>query len=295
MAGTILSAKCKSTVQFSCALNQHRSQLPLKPTEVKIGPTQHPHWASLHADVEAHLKLAIPMKEPLVVFEPMHHLVSTAPKTTVPALCLAACELVGGQRHQAMAAASALLLMHATGHAHKHLVPGPKPKPGPHAYSDNIKLLTGDGLVPFGFELLADSDDPNDENSGRILRVMVEISRAVGSEGLMDALYRETTWGTRSDGEELSHVEGVRHVVEKKEGGLHACGAACGAVLGGGSEEEIERLRRFGFYVGMMHGMLQMGMKKGEKEVEEARDMALKELQFFNGRGVGVISSFIDI
>ena len=261
--------------------------------------TTHAHqtyWASFQADIEAHLKQVIPIKEPTVVFEPMHHLVFTAPRTTVPALCVAACELVGGQRHQAMAAASALLLLQAAYYTHEHLPltdrPGSKPKPMiSHAYGPNIELLTGDGIVPFGFELLSRSDDPAQGNSDRILRAMIEISRAVGSEGAIDGQYRKTMLG-ESDGGELSHVKSIRGIFEKKEGGLHACGAACGAVLGGGSEEEIERLRKFGFYVGMVQGMVHEGLWE---EVEKVRDLACKELQFFKDRDVDAISSFIHV
>ncbi|TKY57303.1 Heterodimeric geranylgeranyl pyrophosphate synthase large subunit 1 [Spatholobus suberectus] len=291
----LLNASFK--VRFSCITSQARSPLPVRPKPLRM-PSPHPYWASLQADIEAHLKQAIPMKEPLEVFEPMHSLTFAAPRTTVPALCLAACELVGGHRHQAMAAASALLLNIASAHAHEHLplTDRPKPKAGPgpaHVYGPDIELLTGDGIVPFGFELLARSDDPTRGNSERILRVTIEISRAMGSEGLQGAQHMEKTLEAQSEGEELRHVERIkRAVVEKKESGLHACGAACGAVLGGGSEEEIGRLRKFGFYAGMVRGMLRRGFE--EEEVEEVRNLALKELRFFKDRDVDAISSVVN-
>ncbi|XP_047183019.1 heterodimeric geranylgeranyl pyrophosphate synthase small subunit, chloroplastic-like [Vigna umbellata] len=118
MPGTIfLNANATFRVRFRA---QARSPLPVKPTPLTL-PTPHPHWASLQADIEAHLKQAIPIKEPLEVFEPMRRLVFDAPRTTVPALCLAACELVGGQRDQAMDAAAALLLNLANAHVHEEL------------------------------------------------------------------------------------------------------------------------------------------------------------------------------
>ncbi|RDX65567.1 Heterodimeric geranylgeranyl pyrophosphate synthase small subunit, chloroplastic, partial [Mucuna pruriens] len=277
--------------RFSCISSQARSPLPVKPTTVRM-PNPHPYWASLQADIEAHLKEAIPTKEPLEVFEPMRHLVFAAPQTTVPVLCLAACELVGGQRHQAMAAASALLLNLANAHAHEHLPEAERPEPEPgHAYGPNIELLSGDGIVPFGFELLARSDGPGHGNSERTLRVIIEISRAVGSGGLVEAQYMKKMLEAQL---ELRHVELMERVLEKKEGGLHACGAACGAVLGGGTEEEIETLRKFGFCVGMIRGMLQTGLREQDEQVEEMRNLALNQLQFFKDRDLDVISSFIN-
>nr|KYP73414.1 hypothetical protein KK1_006039 [Cajanus cajan] len=265
---------------------------PPFPAQLTNPAPHHPHWASLQADIEAHLKQTMPLKQPHEVFNPMHHLVFSAPRTTVPALCLAACELVGGHRQEAMPAASALLLNLANAHAHEHLLLSDRARPGD-GYGANIELLTGDGIVPFGFELLARSDDPAHEKSERILRVIIEISRAVGSEGLQKALYMENTLEDESDGEDPRHVESMRVVVEKKEGGMHACGAACGAVLGGGSEEEIERLRKFGYYVGMTQGMLQRGLLQG---LEDLRNLAFNQLQFFKDRGldIHIISTFIN-
>ncbi|XP_058745056.1 heterodimeric geranylgeranyl pyrophosphate synthase small subunit, chloroplastic-like [Vicia villosa] len=294
----------KSTVHFPCISNQHRSHLHLKkPTTVRMSMTQqtrnsHPYWASMQADIEAHIKQFFTIKEPLEVFEPIHHFIFSAPKTTVPTLCLAACELVGGERHQAISAASALLLMEAATYTHEHLplTDKPKPKPKPesemkHVYGPSMELLSFEAIVPFGFELLARSD--YGENSEKILRVMIEISRAVGSEGVIDAQYRKTM-GSRSDGEEMRHVEEMRRVVEKYEGGLHSCGAVCGGVLGGGSEEEIERLRKFGLYVGMIQGMVKRGFNES-KEVDEARDLAIQELEFFKDKEVDAIKTFLNI
>lgn len=298
MAGALLHLHHgNSTLRFSCRSNLNRSPLPSRQSTVQMTRGD-PSWAFIHADVVAHIKQAMPMKEPLVVFEPMHHLVFAAPRTTVPPLCVAACELVGGHRDQAMPAASALLLMLAAAYTHEHLFLTDRPKPGPtthHAYGLNIELLTGDGIIPFGFELLARSDDPTHENSDRIKRVIIEISRAVGSEGLVEGQYRKIL-NTESDGGEMRHVSSAKHVAEKKEGGLHACGAACGAVLGGGSEEEIERLRQYGFYVGMIQGLLrrvEIAEKGLMKEVEELRNLAHKQLEAFEGRKIEVISSFL--
>ncbi|CAI8586876.1 unnamed protein product [Vicia faba] len=224
----------------------------------------------------------------------MHHLIFNAPKTTVPALCVAACELVGGERHEAISAASALLIMEAATYTHEHLPLTDRPKPEfgmNHVYGPNVELLTGDGIVPFGFELLARSD--NGENSERILRVMVEISRAVGSRGVIDAQYRKTM-DTRSDSEEMCHVEEIKRVVEKYEGGFHSCGAVCGGVLGGGSEEEIEKLRKIGLYVGMIQGMVKRGFNEG-REVKEARNLALQELKIFKDKEVDAIQILLNI
>ncbi|KAK6946919.1 hypothetical protein RJ641_000392 [Dillenia turbinata] len=252
------------------------------------------YWASISADIEAHLERAVQIRPPHSVFEPLHHLTFAAKRTAAPALCVAACELVGGRRDQAMAAASALHLIHAAFYTHENLplTDGPNPKPQiHHAYGPNVELLTADGMVPLAFELLARSDDdPTGEKAGRILRVMVEIGRAVGSQGAIDGRYREFLCA-QSDGKEMGQVGWVDYVCEKKEGGLHACGAACGAILGGGNEEEIERLRKFGLNVGMIQGRVKGVSRNG---VEMLKDMALKELEHFDSNKVEEISGLVE-
>ncbi|KAH9749824.1 Heterodimeric geranylgeranyl pyrophosphate synthase small subunit [Citrus sinensis] len=133
----------------------------------------------------------------------MRHFVFAAPVNMAPVLCVAACELVGGHREQAIVAAAALHVMHAASFIHANQI---------QSFSWRMQCFR------FGLELLASSDNPAGNNSGRILRVMVEMTRAMGSQD----------------------VEMTYETYKKNEGGLHTCGAACGAILGGGSVEEIE-------------------------------------------------------
>ncbi|XP_062170277.1 heterodimeric geranylgeranyl pyrophosphate synthase small subunit, chloroplastic-like [Alnus glutinosa] len=297
MAGALLRLH-GNALSRSAALRPSPS-LPHRPMMVTMSQNQS-YWASVNAEIDAHLKQAIdPLRPPREVFEPMHHLAFAAPQNKAPALCVAACELVGGHRDQATAAASALHLMCAASFTHEQLPLTDRPRPRPrtssrptahHAYGPNIELLVPDSMTPFGFELLAKSDDPAQNNSGRILRVTVEIARAMGPQGIVDGQYQEL------ERPQSDHTRWIKRVCKKKEGGFHACAAACGAILGGGSEEEIEMLRRFGLYVGMIQGMLHgVGRKeKGlAKMVEELRTLALKELEEFKGGKAEAIASFL--
>lgn len=277
---------------------------------VKMGQNQS-YWVSIETDIEAHLKKVISIRPPESVFEPMHYLTFATPKSTAPALCVAACELLGGGRAQAMAAASAIHLMHAATYTHQF---GPNAEPltsfgvelqakalssarkNPdknlsvtepelgttgieHKFGPNIKLLTGDGIMSFAIELLAKAMSPARNNSDKILRVIVEVTRSFGSQGLLEGQYREIEW-TRSGNinEEL-----LEYICKKKEGEIHACGAACGAILGDGNDEEVESLRNYGLYVGIIQGITNgIGRnynKKGMVErVDELRVLAMKEL-----------------
>ncbi|KAF9667569.1 hypothetical protein SADUNF_Sadunf15G0037000 [Salix dunnii] len=247
------------------------------------------YWTSVNDEIDAHLKQAIPIRPPLSVFEPMHHLTFAAPRTTAPALCIATCELVGGHRRQAMAAAAALRVMHAAALTRDHILSGRNRDRIGHSFGSNIVLLTGDGMVPFGLELLAKSDDLTQTNSERILRAIIEITQAMGSQGMAHGEHNHSHHG-QSDHSDL--------VCRKKEAGLHACAGAVGAILGGGTEEEIEKLRRYGLYVGSMQGVLSNWVESKEessleKVLNELQNLALQELEGFDRGNVQAISSLV--
>ncbi|CAK7349670.1 unnamed protein product [Dovyalis caffra] len=278
-------------------LNPNRQLLSHKPMTVTVTANSNSanvydrsYWISINDEIDAHLKQAIPIRPPLTVFEPMHHLTFDAQQTTAPALCIAACELVGGNRDQAMAAASALRLMHAAAFTHEHIIlAGSRARIG-HSFGPNIELLTGDGMIPFGLELLATSDDPTQNNSERILRVIIEITQAMGSQGMLDGQYNQVQYG---------QSDYIDHVCKKKEGRFYACAGAVGAILGGGTEEEIEKLRRYGLHVGLVQGVLSNWFERKEKGsmekvLNELGNLALKELEGFDQGNVLAISSLVE-
>ncbi|KAE8713688.1 Actin cytoskeleton-regulatory complex protein end3, putative isoform 1 [Hibiscus syriacus] len=159
------------------------------------------YWASINEDIEAHLKQAIPVREPLVVFEPMQNLTFAAPRNTAPALCVAACEM--GLRDQALPSVRDSPC-YAASFFHEHLP-------------------------------LTESSRPKSEvehEYDRILRVISTITRSIGSEGMIHGQYYEVE-PHESGNNESSHVEEIERVSEKYEGTLYACAAACGAIIGG--------------------------------------------------------------
>lgn len=294
-ATTLFNVKPKSNPRRPSSVRMPVATAVAKPRTRPSG-----RWEAIQAEIEAHLKKAIPVKPPPVVSEPMHHLTFAAPQSTAPALCVAACELVGGGRDQAMPAAAALHIIRAAAVAHENLPLTDRPEirpPVAHAFGPNVELMTGDGMVPFGFELLAGSDDPGRGNSERVLRAIVEITRAAGSQGTVYGQYHEVEY-LLSRRRDRRDPEWADHVWAKKEGELHACAAACGAILGGGTEEEIEGLRRYGFYVGMIRGMVVHGGGRREdgvmKTVEDMKKLALKALQGFDEGKVEAVASILD-
>ncbi|XP_071697870.1 heterodimeric geranylgeranyl pyrophosphate synthase small subunit 2, chloroplastic-like [Rutidosis leptorrhynchoides] len=196
---------------------------------------------SVQSYIDSHLKKIITTREPTSVYEPMHQLTFAPPKSTASVLCVAACELVGGSREDAIVAASSIHLMRAAMHLHERLLIGQhknksesEPKISRHMLGSNIELLIETGIISSAFGLLVGSINPTSNNSDKILRVIIEITRAVGAQGMVEAEANEAEFDQLRD---------------QRSQRLHECGAICGAILGGGNEEEIEILKMFGVYV----------------------------------------------
>lgn len=251
------------------------------------------YWATINGEVEAQLERALPIREPLIVHQPMHDLVFSAPKSPAPALCIAACELVGGHRSDALSTAAAINLIQASTYVHQHL-PNLLEKPSPSVFPDNIRLMSGDAISPLGFELLAGSDGTR-RNPERVLRVIIEIARAMGAQGLVEGQYMHVKWAHSKPSMDEDE-EALMQFCGKKEGTIYGCGAACGAILGGAGAEEVEKLRRYGFYVGMIYGMLSYGIGRENRGgmADKFRSLAVKELEGFEAGKVGPIISIAD-
>lgn len=78
-------------------------------------------------------------------------------------------------------------------------------------------------------------------------------------------------------------MEYVNYYEKNIQGELHACGAACGAIMGGGSEEEIDKLRKYGVFAGMIQGLSVHANNTDSTEmVEKLRVLAMDQLASFN-------------
>ncbi|VVB16044.1 unnamed protein product [Arabis nemorensis] len=268
------------------------------------------YWSSVNADIQNHLQRTVKAKPPLSVYEPLRHFALMAPPDddVAAALCVASYELVGGQnRDKAVELAAALRLLYAVSYTHGPLL---DPSGGGSGivhepYGASVRLLIGDGLLPFAIEMLVRPDKLVTEHSSRVLRVVKEVTHAIGSQGMVEGQYRETLRSKSSDGDEglrYGHVEEICERSEKMEGKAYACSAACGAILGGGNKDDIDKLRSYGFNVGKIHGVLKKwrteeGKENGVimKKVEEMKDLAMKELESFEGEKVNVMYGLIDM
>ncbi|XP_050231663.1 heterodimeric geranylgeranyl pyrophosphate synthase small subunit, chloroplastic [Mercurialis annua] len=277
------------------------------------------YWVNLMAEINQKLDQAIPVQFPEQIYEAMRYSVlAKGGKRAPPVMCVAACELFGGDRLAAFPTACALEMVHAASLIHDDLPcmdddPSRRGQPSNHTvYGVDMAILAGDALFPLGFRHIVSHTPTNLVPETRILRVIAEIARAVGSTGMAAGQFVDL------EGEPNS----VEFVQEKKYGEMGECSAVCGGLLAGAEDDEIQRLRRYGRAVGVLYQVIDdvleaktmrtedeekknskaksyvslYGVEKAMKVAEELRIQAKKELDGFQKYGDRVmpLSSFVD-
>ncbi|KIY97352.1 geranylgeranyl diphosphate synthase [Monoraphidium neglectum] len=139
--------------------------------------------------VNAALDAAVPEKYPETLNEGMRYSLLAGGKRVRPALCLAAAEMVGGSAAAAMPTACAMEMIHTMSLIHDDLPAMDnddfrRGRPTNHkVYGENMAILAGDAMLAYAFEHIARATQgvPAD----RVLRVIVELGRASGADGLV--------------------------------------------------------------------------------------------------------------
>ncbi|KAK3193098.1 hypothetical protein Dsin_024408 [Dipteronia sinensis] len=304
--------RCSSSTSSSPSLSVSSIQLKSMHFDLKT------YWGTLIDEINQKLDQAVPVKYPEQIYEAMRYSVlAEGAKRAPPVMCVAACELFGVDRLAAFPTACALEMVHAASLIHDDLPSmdddqSRRGQPSNHTiYGVDMAILAGDALFPLGFRHIVSNTPSSLVPESRILRVIAEIARAVGSTGMAAGKFLDLEGGPNS----------IEFVQEKKFGEMGECSAVCGGLLAGAKDDEIERLRRYGRAVGVLYQVVddlfvaktqseEYGKKKKkgksyvafygvEKAMEVAEDLrakAKKELDGFEQYGEKVLPlySFVD-
>ncbi|MGQ9864992.1 MAG: geranylgeranyl diphosphate synthase CrtE [Pseudanabaenaceae cyanobacterium] len=206
-------------------------------------------------EVEAALDRAIAVVYPETLFEAMRYSLLLGGKRLRPILCLAACELAGGERPQAMAVACALEMVHTMSLIHDDLPAMDnddlrRGKPTNHkVYGEAMAILAGDALLAYAFEhaiegtLAVYPEIP----PARLLRVVSRLARAIAGHGLVGGQVVDLA----SEGQPNLTAETLDFIHTHKTGALLAVSVLSGAWLAGASEELSQALRRYAEAIGL--------------------------------------------
>lgn len=165
-----------------------------------------------------------------------------------PVLVIRSCEAVGGRAEQALAAATAIEMIHCFSLVHDDLPAMDnddlrRGRPTLHRYTNEaMAILAGDLLNTMAFELLAARLE-----EGLARRVIGELARA--TDDMIAGQVYDTLGGFP---EEMPAMERLRTIHRHKTGALIRCACRMGAMCGGANERQLAALTRYGEAVGLM-------------------------------------------
>ena len=193
---------------------------------------------------------------PTPLVRAMRYSLEAGGKRLRPILCMAASEAVGGSEGDVMPAACALELIHTYSLIHDDLPAMDdddlrRGKPTCHkAFNEATAILAGDALLTAAFEVLAARGSDHGVDSLKYLQVVYLIARASGYSGMVQGQMMDLSFeGKTINREEL---ETLQHF---KTGALIETSLQAGAILGGGSPEQIAALGAYGRHIGLAFQM----------------------------------------
>jgi len=206
------------------------------------------------SEVEAALLAALPSAPvcPSSVADAMRYSVTAGGKRLRPILCLASAEAVGGDYRLAMPAACALEFIHTYSLIHDDLPAMDndtlrRGQPTLHVVAgEGMAILAGDGLLTEAFALMArEPKSINPDVLARKVRIIGIIATGAGAAGMVGGQTIDlacVTPDSRGTVPAPLDADALRAMHARKTGALIRASAMAGAVMGGGSDSQIDAI-----------------------------------------------------
>nr|AEZ55682.1 geranylgeranyl diphosphate synthase 2 [Salvia miltiorrhiza] len=308
----LLDTHQQPQTRISCNKTTPTSSIEMQQT-LKISPNFkfEEYMASKAKKVNTALDDAVPLQNPLKIHQAMRYSLLAGGKRVRPVLCLASCELVGGEEAAAVPMACALEMIHTMSLIHDDLPCMDnddlrRGRPTCHKeFGEETAVLAGDALLALAFEHVAAKTRNVDER--RVVQAIVELGSAVGSEGLVAGQIVDLS----SEGKLLSLGE-LEYIHVHKTSKLLEAAVVCGAIMGGGGGAQVEALRKYARCVGLLFQVVDdildvtktseelgktagkdlvtdkatyprlMGLRKAKDFAADLAAMAVQELSYFD-------------
>ena len=208
-------------------------------------------WKKRQELVECALKDELaqtPVLDP-ILWESMEYSLMAGGKRLRPVLLMAAADAVGADGTKFLPVACALEMIHTYSLIHDDLPAMDdddyrRGKLTNHmVYGDAVAILAGDALLTLAFTVILRQKDVSAET---LLRVVDEISRAAGAEGMVGGQVLDL----RAEGVRIS-MEELRRVHMGKTGALFHAALRSGAILAGATEQQLAALTSYADHFGL--------------------------------------------
>ena len=194
---------------------------------------------------------------PPVVHKAMRYSVFAGGKRLRPVLCLAAAEITGGKPARVLPTACALEVIHTYSLVHDDLPAMDDDdlrlgRPTNHrVFGEGVAILAGDGLLTYGFELMAKNARVAGVRAERVVEAIGTVARAVGSQGMVGGQAVDLESEGRGVALNGSRAKVLDYIHRHKTGALITASLSVGALLSGASPKAQRALERYGDQIGL--------------------------------------------
>lgn len=268
------------------------------------------------AEVETYLQSCLKERGiPKQLLASMDYSLLAGGKRLRPVLVQSWVKLLGGDTKATIPFAAALECIHTYSLIHDDLPAMDdddlrRGKPSNHKrFSEATAILAGDGLLTEAFSLMTTASFENNLPADKVLRAISVLAQAAGAGGMVGGQAVDMEFTGRDD----VPLEELREMHAMKTGALITAACECGAILGGGSEADIDNAHEFGKSIGVAFQIVDdvldvisdtetlgkpagsdeemgkstypslIGLDKSKKLAGEYIDTAVKRLSGYNG------------
>ncbi|MDI6643598.1 MAG: short chain isoprenyl diphosphate synthase IdsA [Methanobacteriaceae archaeon] len=176
------------------------------------------------------------------------HLIKAGGKKLRPSLVVLTCEAVGGKPENALKTAAAMELIHTFSLIHDDIMDKDelrRGEPSVHVlWGEPMAILAGDTIFSKAFDAILETkiDDVSSSRVLEALKTVVDSCIKICEGQACDMGFEE-----KFDVKEKEYL----NMIYKKTAALIAAATRSGAILGGGSPEQVEALSEYGRLIGM--------------------------------------------
>lgn len=187
-------------------------------------------------------------KKPEIIYEAMAYSINAGGKRLRPVLMLATCEAECGESKKALEFACAMEMIHTYSLIHDDLPAMDnddlrRGKPTCHKQFDEaIAILAGDALLNKAYEVMADKCSDGTE----YVKAFQFIAKNAGTNGMIGGQVLDVI----SEGKAISASD-LDFIHKNKTAALITASLVAGAIIGGATEERIEKYKKIGEYMGI--------------------------------------------